>query len=200
MTTKDDRPIRIGVMALQGSFAEHLKQIDGIQGAVGVPVKTRAQLDQVDAMILPGGESTAMRKLMAPDRFDLELKKRIMGGMPVWGTCAGMILLAETVVGEASHLGVMGFTVCRNAYGTQADSFTALGSWVMDGEARAEMVHIRAPRVETYRNPAVPAAMMNGEVTGIVQGHMLATAFHPEISGDQTPYLWLMDQVKINLY
>lgn len=188
--------IRIGVLALQGSFAEHLEQVKRLEGACGVEVRTIAELETVDAIILPGGESTALRKLMDRNGFREALKSRIENGMPVWGTCAGMILLAEEIPGEPAHLGLMHTTVSRNAYGTQLDSFQTTGKWLMDGTGEAEMVFIRAPRFESFRAPAAPAALLNGQVTGVVQGHMLATAFHPELIGDLTPYRWLLNQVQ----
>lgn len=191
--------IKIGVLALQGSFAEHLKQVDTMQGVRGVPVRTVAELESVDAMILPGGESTALRKLMDPSGFRDALKSRILSGMPVWGTCAGMILLAEEIVGEAPHLGVLRATVSRNAYGTQLDSFRTTGTWMLNGDTQVDMTFIRAPRFESFREPAVPAAMLEGQVTGVIQGNILATAFHPELTGDLTPYSWLADQVRDQL-
>lgn len=188
--------ITLGVLALQGSFAEHLYQIEQMEGVCGVPVRTAAELNTVQAIILPGGESTAMRKLMERNGFLGVLKERIRKGMPVWGTCAGMILLAGEVVGEEPHLGVMHTRVSRNAYGTQQDSFQATGEWILGNPAQAEMTFIRAPRFEGFSEPAVPAAMLKGQVTGVVQGNMLATAFHPELSGDKTAYRWLIERVE----
>lgn len=191
--------IKIGVMALQGSFAEHLDQIKRLDGAQGMPVRTIEELEGVDAMILPGGESTALRRLMDRNGFRESLKSRIQNGMPVWGTCAGMILLAGEVVGEAPHLGVLNATVSRNAYGTQLDSFQTTGTWMLDESSQAQMIFIRAPRFESFREPAMPAAVLDGQVTGVIQGNILATAFHPELIGDLTPYHWLTDQVRNNI-
>lgn len=188
--------ITLGVLALQGSFAEHLHQIEQLDGVCGIPVRTVAELDTVQAIILPGGESTAMRKLMERNGFHAALKEKILKGMPVWGTCAGMILLAGEVVGEEPHLGVMNTRVSRNAYGTQLDSFKATGEWVLGNPVQTEMTFIRAPKFESLSDPAIPAAMLEGQVTGVVQGNMLATAFHPELSGDKTPYQWLIKKVE----
>lgn len=185
--------VTIGVLALQGSFAEHLQQLQRL-GIRGIPVRTAADLARADAMILPGGESTALRRLMAPKDFGEQLRQRILRGMPVWGTCAGMILLAEEVAGEAPHLGVLKATVSRNAYGSQLESFVTQGTWLLGTPAPAEMVFIRAPRFESFRETARPAAMLGSQVTGVVQGSILATAFHPELSGDLTPYRWLYGQ------
>lgn len=188
--------VKIGVMALQGSFAEHLDQIKQLDGAQGMPVRTIEELEGVDAMILPGGESTALRRLMDRNGFRESLKSRIQNGMPVWGTCAGMILLAGEVVGEAPHLGVLNATVSRNAYGTQLDSFQTTGTWMLGESIQVQMIFIRAPRFESFREPAVPAAALDGQVTGVIQGNILATAFHPELIGDLTPYRWLADRVR----
>lgn len=187
--------VNIGVLALQGSFAEHLAQLIRLENVQGFPVRTLGELDRADAMILPGGESTALRKLMAPWGFGEALKDRIQQGMPVWGTCAGMILLADKVVGEEPHLGVLRATVSRNAYGTQLDSFRATGTWRLGNITPAEMILIRAPRFDSFREPALPAAMLGDHVIGLVQDHILATAFHPELTGDLIPYRWLADQV-----
>lgn len=186
--------IRIGVLALQGSFSEHLDQVKGLEGALGVEVRTVGELETVDAIILPGGESTALRRLMDRNGFREALKARILNGMPVWGTCAGMILLADEILGESPHLGVLNATVSRNAYGSQLDSFQTVGTWLLDGPAKGEMIFIRAPRFEGFRAPATAAAMLDGQVTGVVQGHILATAFHPELIGDLTPYRWLLKE------
>lgn len=188
--------VTIGVLALQGSFAEHLDQLEKLVGVRGIPVRTPAELEQAQAMILPGGESTALRRLMDRGGFRELLRERILAGMPVWGTCAGMILLAEEVAGESPHLGVLRASVSRNAYGTQADSFQTTGTWLLDGAAEAPMIFIRAPRFISFREPAQPAAMLGEQVTGLVQGNILATAFHPELAGDLIPYRWLKDQVK----
>ncbi len=188
--------ITIGVLALQGSFAEHLDQLKRLEGVRGIPVRTVAELAQADAMILPGGESTALRRLMEPGGFREALKERIEDGMPVWGTCAGMILLAEAVVGEEPHLGVLKATVSRNAYGTQLDSFQTEGTWLLGTPVPAGMIFIRAPRFESFREPAVAAAMLDSQVTAVIQDKILATAFHPELIGDLTPYLWLYAQVE----
>jgi 5'-phosphate synthase pdxT subunit len=189
--------ITIGVLALQGAFAEHLEQIKRLLYVEAVPVRTTTQLNTVDALILPGGESTAMGRLMVREGLYDAIRQRIETGMPVWGTCAGMILLAADVDGEAPHLGVLNARVMRNAYGTQLDSFRAIGRWSLQQSTPAEMVYIRAPRFESWNEPARPAAWLDAQVTGLVQGHILATAFHPELIGDLTPYNWLIEQVKM---
>ena len=114
----------VGVLALQGSFSEHLTKLAQLTEVLPVAVKTAADLEQVDRLILPGGESTAISRLLQRTGLSELLKRRVKEGLPVWGTCAGLILLAKNIVGEQPHLGVMDITVRRNAYGSQLDSFS----------------------------------------------------------------------------
>lgn len=188
--------IRLGVLALQGSFAEHLRMLARFPQVEAVAVRTARELETVQGLILPGGESTALRRLMAPENLTERIRQSIRQGMPVWGTCAGMILLAGTVEGESPHLGVMDVTVSRNAYGTQRDSFSAPGRWVLGEEGTSEMIFIRAPRFLVLGPRARPAAFLGDTAVAAVQGRLLATAFHPELTGDETPYRWLMDRVE----
>ena len=109
----------VGVLALQGSFSEHLTKLAQLTEVLPVAVKTAADLEQVDRLILPGGESTAISRLLQRTGLSELLKRRVKEGLPVWGTCAGLILLAKNIVGEQPHLGVMDITVRRNAYGSQ---------------------------------------------------------------------------------
>jgi len=188
--------IRLGVLALQGSFAEHLRMLARFPQVEAVAVRTARELEAVQGLILPGGESTALRRLMAPENLTERIRQSIRQGMPVWGTCAGMILLAGTVEGESPHLGVMDVAVSRNAYGTQRDSFSAPGRWVLGEVEAAEMVFIRAPRFLALGPRARPSAFLGETAVAVVQDHLLATAFHPELAGDEIPYRWLMDQVE----
>ncbi len=185
---------RLGVLALQGSFAEHLSVLARLPQVEAVAVRTARELDAVRGLILPGGESTALRRLMAPEGLGALIRERIHGGMPVWGTCAGMILLAGSVAGEPAHLGAMDTAVSRNAYGTQRDSFMARGCWELGESRETEMVFIRAPRFLSLGPRARPAAFLGDTVVAAVEGRMLATAFHPELTGDETPYRWLLEQ------
>jgi pyridoxal 5'-phosphate synthase pdxT subunit len=182
---------RVGVLAVQGDVREHLYAVERA-GAVGVTVRRPSELEGVDGLIIPGGESTTMDKLVRA--FDLyePLRARIAAGLPVYGSCAGMIMLADRIAdGRADQqtLGGLDITVRRNAFGRQVDSFEedlhirAIGG----GPMRA--VFIRAPWVEEC-GPGVevlaaveegPAA---GRVVAVRQGHLLATSFHPEVTGD----------------
>ena len=175
----------VGVLALQGDFEEHAAALH----ALGVPatqVRTAAQLAQVQALIMPGGESTSMAKLM--DAYDLRepLRGFARSGKPVWGTCAGLILLAGRLVEALPEpLGLMDMLVQRNGFGRQVDSFeTDLDIPALDG-GPFHAVFIRAPLVREV-GPAVEvlATLEDGTPVAVRQGNLLATAFHPELTPD----------------
>ena len=188
---------RVGVLALQGDVREHLAALSSC-AADAAPVRRPEELDDVDGLVIPGGESTTIGKLLV--RFDLlePLQKRVREGMPAFGSCAGMILLADRVLdGTADQVGVGGIdmTVRRNAFGRQVDSFEGDVPWGPDGGAPVHAVFIRAPWVEecgesvealaripeSSQPAASPAA---GRIVAVRQGPLLATAFHPELTGD----------------
>lgn len=177
------RTKKIGVLALQGSVEEHLHTLSQIEAAEGFPVRTKEELSRAEAIILPGGESTTLRKLLR--EFDLEdpLRRRITGGMPVWGTCAGMILLAREVEGGESTLSVMDISVRRNAYGRQSDSFSteAVIPEVSPSDP-LRLVFIRAPWVERVWGDAHILCEVGGHIAAVRQHNMLATSFHPELT------------------
>ncbi len=176
----------IGVLALQGSFAEHLRVLERIGGVKAVPVKSRGGLDAADGLILPGGESTAQGKLLRDFGLLEPLRRRILRGMPVWGTCAGAILLAGTIAGgEPTHLGVMDITVRRNAYGGQLNSFAASAVLPEVSAEPLPLVFIRAPWIERTGARARPLAVLEGRIVAARQKNMLATVFHPELTPDQ---------------
>ncbi len=177
--------VKVGVLALQGDVREHTSALEGA-GALSIAVKYERQLADVDALILPGGESTTIGKLL--DRFALldPLRERVAAGMPLYGTCAGMILMAAQVVGheDAPHrLGMLDVSVRRNAYGRQVDSFeTDLDVTGLDEPFHA--VFIRAPVVESVGADVEVLARCDGAPVLVRQGSMLASSFHPEVSGD----------------
>ncbi len=175
----------IGVLALQGSFREHLRALDRMSGVRGVPVKSRSGLEKIDGLILPGGESTAQGRLLRD--FDLlePLGARIRRGLPVWGTCAGMILLAKRIAGgEPTHLAVMDISVRRNAYGGQLDSFTDSAVIPAVSPRPIPLVFIRAPWAEKTGDGVQRLAALNGKIIAVREGKMLATSFHPELTDD----------------
>jgi pyridoxal 5'-phosphate synthase pdxT subunit len=177
--------MRIGVLALQGAFREHLDTLESI-GVEGVAVRLPADLDGVSGLILPGGESTAMRRLI--DRWGLarpilDLAER---GAPLFGTCAGMIVLAREIAGgEAPILPLLDITVERNAFGRQLGSFEADLAVPVLGDQPVHGVFIRAPIVDrTGPNVDVLAQLDDGRVVAVRERNIIATAFHPELAGE----------------
>ena len=170
---------------MQGDFREHIDCLRTV-GADAVEVRTEAELDAVDGLIIPGGESTSIARLLIA--FDLmePLRRRIRAGMPTWGTCAGAIILARRVPGlDRPPLGVMDITVDRNAFGRQVDSFEADLDieGVTGGPMRA--VFIRAPVIrEAGAGVTVMAALADGRIVACREGNIWATSFHPELTDD----------------
>ena len=183
----------IGVLALQGDFEAHLKALQQAASEVGVEIDAKAirlpaQLTEIDGIIIPGGESTTIGKLMVLYGLDTVLQQKIAEGVPVWGTCAGLILLAkETDNGMAGQplLASMHIKVRRNAFGSQRESFETDLSVPALGEAPFHAFFIRGPSIETV-GPQVEtlAKLDDGTIVAVREGTLLGTAFHPEVSGD----------------
>jgi pyridoxal 5'-phosphate synthase pdxT subunit len=173
--------MRIGILALQGAFAEHAEMLSAL-GARPELVRSPAHLDGLDGLILPGGESTSMRRLAGQNGLDRAL--RDFGTIrPVWGVCAGLILLAANVEGEEPFLGLMDMCVARNAYGRQRESF--VHDLRIEGLGpHFSGVFIRAPRVLETGPKVEILARQNGVPVFLRQGCLLATSFHPELTGD----------------
>lgn len=195
---------RIGVLALQGDVREHFAALAGA-GADPVVVRRRGELDAVDGLVLPGGESTTMSKLLGVfDLFD-PLVERLASGMPAFGTCAGMIMLASRILDtrpDARHLDALDITVRRNAFGRQVESFeTELELTDITGDRPMRAAFIRAPWVESVgegvevlaRVPHGPAA---DRVVAVRQGDVLATAFHPEVYSDHRVHEYFVEMVR----
>jgi pyridoxal 5'-phosphate synthase pdxT subunit len=186
----------VGVLALQGDVREHLRALEAC-GARARTVRRPDELDDVDALVVPGGESTTMSKL-AIDFGVLEpIRKRIAGGMPAYGSCAGMIMLATEVLdGRTDHRGFDGIemTVRRNAFGRQVDSFEAeVPIEEIDG-GPFSAVFIRAPWVERIGpDVKVLGRVRAGRIVAVRQQHLLATAFHPELTGDLRLHRYFVD-------
>ena len=177
--------VNIGVLALQGAVQEHLDCLHSLPGVTGISIKKVADLDDINGLILPGGESTTIGKLLQEFQLRLPILKKIQAGLPVWGTCAGMILLAKTIRGQNSnHLGVMDITVRRNAYGSQLDSFTTSTSIPQVSAAPIPLVFIRAPYVEQTGPGVKVLATVDNKIVAVEQARMLATAFHPELTSN----------------
>jgi 5'-phosphate synthase pdxT subunit len=177
--------MKIGVLALQGAFREHLLTLGAI-GVEGVPVRLPADLDDVAGLILPGGESTTMRKLI--DRWGLRqpMLDLAASGAPIFGTCAGMILLAREIVGgEEPILPLLDVSVRRNAFGRQLDSFEADLPVPVLGDQPVHGVFIRAPIIErSGADVDVLGRLEDGRIVAVRERNIIATAFHPELAGE----------------
>src|SRR5262249_55068662 len=189
----------IGVLAVQGDFAEHAAMLRRADPSVQVrEVRTPRDLDGLDGLIVPGGESTTIGKLLVAYGLEEPIRSAAQQGMPVWGTCAGMILLARDILGTQpdGRIGLMDLTVQRNAFGRQVDSFeTSLRFVGLDHPIHA--VFIRAPLVERV-GPRVEAlaTLPDGRVVAARQNNLLATAFHPELTPDTSLHKWFIEQCR----
>lgn len=200
----------IGVLALQGDVREHVAALEA-SGARAAAVRRRAELSEVDGLVLPGGESTTMSRLL--DIFELltPLRERIAGGLPVYGSCAGMILLATKVLDgrEDQHqLGGLDMIVRRNAFGRQVDSFEEDLAFAGVAGGPVHAVFIRAPWVESASpqvevlarvsdDPQMPGGeAAAGRIVAVRQGSVLATAFHPELTGDTRVHRLFVEMVE----
>lgn len=176
---------KVGVLALQGGVEEHLKKLSHVNNVEPVLVKYLSELDEIDGLIIPGGESTALGLLLREFELMEPLKERIIKGMPVWGTCAGMILLAKEISDDDTrHLEVMDIKVRRNAYGTQLDSFTTKALIPEVDTEPIQLVFIRAPFVEGVGDKVDVLLKVGGNIVACREKNMLATSFHPELTDD----------------
>ena len=188
--------MKIGVLASQGAFAEHILTLQRLD-VEAVPVRLPRELRGVDGLIIPGGESTSISRLMSGYDLTGEIAARAKGGMPVFGTCAGMILMAEKVSGnDLEPLGLMNMTVKRNAFGRQRESFETELSITILGEESIPGVFIRAPVIEHYDGGVeVLARLADGTAVAARQGKLLASAFHPELTTDLRFHRYFLDIV-----
>ena len=189
--------MKIGVLALQGDVAEHIASL-GDCGVIASGVRSKQEIEAIDALVIPGGESTTIAKLAkAFGVFDL-IKSRIASGMPTYGSCAGMILIAGQILdGGADQEGFGGIDaqVRRNAFGRQVDSFETDLTFAGISGAAFRAVFIRAPWVESVGTQVEVLASFNGHPVAIRQGHLLATSFHPELTGDNRIHRFFVDQL-----
>jgi 5'-phosphate synthase pdxT subunit len=188
---------KIGVLALQGDFREHMKMLDGL-GLEASEIRLPGQLDCIDGLIIPGGESTTIVQLM--DNFGLtdRLKFLIKSGLPTWGTCAGMIVLAKDITDDRPiPLGIMDISVRRNAYGRQIDSFETSVLMPAIGDVPFNAIFIRAPLIERVGpNVSILATLDNGEVIAAQEGNVIVTSFHPELTEDKRLHQYFLDNVR----
>lgn len=186
----------VGVLALQGDVAEHVRALERA-GARAVAVKTREELERVDGLVIPGGESTTVMKLL--DRFALAepIKARVHAGMPLWGTCMGMIVAAHDVAGlDQPTLDLIDITVRRNAFGRQNESAEVDLPIPAIGEKPFPAIFIRAPWIERL-GPAVELlAERDGHGVMVREGHVLGTSFHPELGSDARVHAYFLKIVE----
>jgi 5'-phosphate synthase pdxT subunit len=193
---------RIGVLALQGDVREHVRALEAV-GATTVPVKREAELHGIQGIVVPGGESTVIDKLLRAFELFEPLRDRLRGGLPAYGSCAGMILLADRVTdatADQQTLGGIDMTVRRNAFGRQVDSFeqdVRYAAW----PAPVRAVFIRAPWVEQVGESVevlarVEGGRADGRIVAVRQGGLLATSFHPEVTGDVRVHAQFVEMVR----
>ncbi|MFC1906872.1 pyridoxal 5'-phosphate synthase glutaminase subunit PdxT [Chloroflexota bacterium] len=188
--------MKIGVLASQGAFAEHIAVLRQL-GAEAVPVRVPRELEGLDGLIIPGGESTSIGKLMLGDNLAENIKNQVNNGLPVFGTCAGMILLANDIADSSvPSLKLLNVKVKRNAFGRQNDSFETEIDIPALGDKSFPAVFIRAPLIEQVNNGAeVLARLTNGTIVAVRQGNILASAFHPELTDDHRFHRYFLDIV-----
>ena len=186
---------QVGVLALQGDVDEHIAALERA-GATARAVKTRAALDACDALVIPGGESTTVMKLL--DRFALvdPLRERVRAGMPLWGTCMGMIVMARAVAGlEQPTLGLLDVSVRRNAFGRQNDSAEVDLAIPAIGEKPFPAIFIRAPWIESAAADVEVLASFGGHGVMVRQGSLLGTSFHPELTADPRVHRYFLEML-----
>ena len=184
--------MKTGVLALQGSFYDHVQSLKLIEQDY-VLIKDTSDLSGVNSLILPGGESTAMIKIQENNDLFSGLKKLIESGIPTLGTCAGLILLAKDVIDGVTSLGVLNTVVERNAYGRQNQSFEGL----VDLLGNKEMYcFIRAPKILSYEDSVSPIATIENEVVGVIENNIVGLSFHPELTNDNVYLNWLSSFLK----
>lgn len=187
---------KIGVLASQGAFAEHITILNKL-AVEAIPVRLPSQLSGLDGLIIPGGESTTISLLLDGYNMVSEITRLACTGMPVLGTCAGMIMMAKNIIGNTVHtLGLMDITVKRNAFGRQVDSFEIDLSIPVLGKTMFPAVFIRAPWIETCPDTVqILARMDNGIIVAARQNKMLVAAFHPELTDDTRFHRYFLEIV-----
>lgn len=184
--------MKTGVLALQGSFYDHVQSLESIDQDY-VLIKDTSDLSNVNSLILPGGESTSMIKIQENNDLFSGLKKLIESGIPTLGTCAGLILLAKDVIDGETSLGVLNTVVERNAYGRQNQSFEGLVNFLGNKEMYC---FIRAPKILSYEDSVTPIATIDNEVVGVIENNIVGLSFHPELTNDKVYLDWLSNFLK----
>ena len=190
--------MKIGILALQGAFEEHAKVLDKL-GVASVQIRNLDDFQQVQSdlsgLILPGGESTTMGKLLRDQQMLLPIREAILSGLPVFGTCAGLILLAREITSqEESHLGTMDIVVERNAYGRQLGSFYTEAE--CKGVGQIPMIFIRGPIISSLGEDAEILATVDDQIVAAQEKNMLVTSFHPELTDDVRLHQYFINMCK----
>jgi len=181
---RDTESLVVGVLAVQGAVEKHILTLERC-GVRAIPVRFAEELDEVRGLVIPGGESTTVGKLMARYGLDAKIVERANEGMPIFGTCTGMILLAKNIVdSDQQRLGLMDATILRNAFGRQIDSFEADLDIDAIGPPAYRAVFIRAPYALEANSSTVTLARCDGKIVLLRQGNLLGCAFHPELTDD----------------
>ena len=188
--------MRVGVLALQGTFIEHIDSLRQL-GVEAPPIRLPHELHTLDGLVIPGGESTTMLKLMGSYGLIQPIRGMARDGLPIWGTCAGMILLAKDVANyEMETLGLMDTRVKRNAFGSQVDSFEADLEVPLLGEEAYHAIFIRAPIIEEAKTDVtILSRLSDGTIVAIRQNQLLACAFHPEFTDDLRFHTYFLNMV-----
>ncbi|WP_198410392.1 pyridoxal 5'-phosphate synthase glutaminase subunit PdxT [Clostridium sporogenes] len=187
--------MRVGVLDLQGSVVEHMKILEKIDNVEPVRVKYKEDLDNIQGIILPGGESTTLGKLLKDFHIYDTLKEKIENGLPVWGTCTGMILLAKDIQGqEESYFKVIDIKVKRNAYGSQLNSFSIEEMLEDIDKEPIELVFIRAPYITTVGSNVTILKRVRKNIVAAKEKNVLVTSFHPELTEDTRFHKYFIDK------
>ncbi|MBM7623243.1 pyridoxal 5'-phosphate synthase glutaminase subunit PdxT [Sporohalobacter salinus] len=192
--------VRVGVLALQGGVEEHLTLLESFSEVVASPVKKRNELTKLDGLIIPGGESTTIGRLI--EVFDLKETLIRLGreGLPIWGTCAGMIMLAKDIIGEEqNHLGLMNIEVKRNGYGNQLASFRTEVEVPKVAEESLPLVFIRAPYITEVGSEVEVLVRIDENIVAVEEENFLATSFHPELTTNSKFHQYFIDKVKAHI-
>jgi 5'-phosphate synthase pdxT subunit len=190
---------RVGVLAIQGDVREHVRVLTDL-GADAIPVRRPEELDRVDGLVVPGGESSVIDKLSRAFGMQHPVREAVAQGMPVFGTCAGLILLADRItdaIAGQQSFGGLDVTVRRNAFGSQVDSFETDLDVPLLGAPPVHAVFIRAPLVEqTGPDVETLAALDDGRIVAVRQGALMGTSFHPEVTGETRFHALFLDMVR----
>lgn len=185
----------VGILALQGSVIEHEQMLIQLQVPY-ILVKTKEQLEQIDGIILPGGESTTMGKLLQIFGLMEPLREKLREGLPCYGTCAGMILLAKEILGESPYLGVMDIIVRRNAYGRQLASFRTEKVIPNISSKAIPLVFIRAPWIEKVGSTVEVLVELEGRIVCAKENNILVSSFHPELTNNISVHQYFIEMIK----